>query len=578
MYSDYEIRQIPLSVGANRLMVERFLAQSQLRLDDVDYYAGVFSADGDELLAGGGLLGDVIKCIAVDNNLRSEGLAARLVSHLISTAATHGHQSVKVFTKPENRHIFTEMGFRLLAETPAAVFLENGRGLEVYCQHLREFRHEGKTGVIVMNANPFTLGHRYLVEQALRQVDHVYVIAVEENRSLFSSEERLSMIRAGLSDLPNVTVCPGSAYSISQATFPTYFLKELSTAADVQMALDLNLFARHIATALGATTRFVGTEPDDPLTARYNMLMQELLPVQGIAVVEIPRLGGDNPISASRLRQFLAKGSLKNAAQLVPSTTIPHLLAYLAIQAMKVELDLTPKPGLVDRQDNGAHTDMDHAVMMASINALHPYLLQLAHLGHNETMPDVTCMQRIGLEAESAMFQATHGVNTHRGALFSLGLTIVAAAHLHATSQGIDTDSLQTAIANVAKHFPRPENTHGEKVHQQYQVGSALDHAMNGYPRLFGEWLPYYNFHSNDEQGLHKTLLVIMSTLDDTNVYHRCGEAMAHDVKRKASLLLNDFSLNAMADMNRAFIDSNLSPGGSADMLALTVFIHSITN
>ena len=292
MYTEYEIRQLPLTLKAYRQRVERFLTNNGLRLDDVDYYVGVYEVGDDELLAGGGLKGNIIKCIAVDNKLRDEGMSNRLVSHLISKAHEQGFSTIRVFTKPDNLHIFESLSFRLLATSPKAILMETGDGLRRYCDHLTSLPAfpTSKRGVIVMNANPFTRGHRYLIEQAARQVDHLFVVAVKEDLSMFGYEERLAMIQAGCRELDNVTVVEGSDYAISATTFPTYFLKQLTDASETQMTLDLDLFARQVAPALGATVRFVGSEPTDTLTRRYNELMKQQLPEKGIEVIEIERL------------------------------------------------------------------------------------------------------------------------------------------------------------------------------------------------------------------------------------------------------------------------------------------------
>ena len=176
---DYEIHSVPMSMPLWRRKVERFLETNQLRLDEVDYYAIVTEPDGDEILAGGGLQGDIIKCIAVSEQLRDAHLSNRLISHLISEAAQRGHHSVKVFTKPQNRQVFESLGFRLVGEAPLAILMENGHGMEDYKKYLQDISlstlhsllsslHSSlsslhsplsiKTGIIVMNANPFTLG------------------------------------------------------------------------------------------------------------------------------------------------------------------------------------------------------------------------------------------------------------------------------------------------------------------------------------------------------------------------------------------------------------------------------------
>ena len=595
MYSEYEIRQLPLSIPRYRRMVETFLADNALRLDEVDYYAGVFRLDDDQLLAGGGLAANVIKCIAVSSSLRDEGMSNRLVSHLISEANNRGYKSVKLFTKPENRAVFESLSFRLLAEAPKAILMETGTGgLDTYVAYLRSranrFEEYGQTlshpytGVVVMNANPFTRGHYYLLRQAAMQVDTLFVIVVKEDRSLFSYAERKAMIEAGTRDLQNVVVLEGSDYAISAATFPTYFLKQLSDASDTQMTLDLDLFSRHIAPALGATMRFVGSEPSDPLTARYNSLMrQQLYPK--IEVVEIKRAQQDDtPITATMLRQHLAQGSLHDAAALAVDTTVPYLVAHLASQALQQELDTTPKPGLVDKDDSGAHRDMDYSLMSLSVKAIHPFFVQLALLGFQDAMPQANAIRAIGLAAEKAMLEATHGVNTHKGALFSMGLSIVAASHaLYALCKDnrpslVSLTMLQQNIIRLASHFSAPSGTHGCLVVTRHDVQGALASAQQGYPSLFDKWLPFFSQHIADPFVCHKTLLLIMSQIDDTNIIYRTDIDTAHHVKDEALRLLDNFSLTALQELNQSFVSRNISPGGAADMLSLTIFVHSMTH
>ena len=614
-----------------RRKVERFLETNQLRLDEVDYYAIVTEPDGDEILAGGGLQGDIIKCIAVSEQLRDAHLSNRLISHLISEAAQRGHHSVKVFTKPQNRQVFESLGFRLVGEAPLAILMENGHGMEDYKKYLQDISlstlHSSlsslhsplstllsplstKTGIIVMNANPFTLGHRYLIEQAAQQVDHLFIIPVKEERSLFPYAERKAMIEQSLSILrstrrgafvakrrknsplstKNGAVLSGSDYAISAATFPTYFLKQLSDAADTQMLLDIDIFCRHIAPALGATVRFVGSEPTDALTRRYNELLAEQLPKHGLRLKEIPRLQAEQaPISATTVRSLMAQGIFVEATKLVPPTTIPYLLAHLACDALQQELDTTPKPGLVDQHDSGAHADMDYRLMQRSICALRPYFVQLAQVAQQGplTHPVVSA---IGIEAERAMLAATGGVNTHRGALFSMGLAIVAAgsslSEYSEFSEYSDYSdysehsdfSLQSAIAQLAQTFPDTQGTHGSRAVSQYQAKGALAMAREGYEQLFSDWLPFLRNlkQQGDPYAHHKTLLRIMSQLDDTNILHRCGAEVASRVKAEAADLLTHFSTDALDEMNRRYSAENISPGGSADMLALTIFTNAI--
>ena len=599
------ISEAPLSLNSVRRRVEAFLAANGLRLAPLDRYVVVTrDEDGDEILAGGGLDGNVIKCVAVSESARSEGLMNILVSRLIAIAREEGRESVKAFTKPENEGIFKSLGFGLLASAPKAILMENGRGgLPEYKKYLASLARPGRNGAIVMNANPFTKGHRYLVEQAASQVDNLYVIVVKEDRSRFSYVERKAMIEAGCAGLDNVVVCEGSDYAISAATFPTYFLKKLDDATDTQIALDLDLFVNHIAKPLGVTVRFAGSEPEDALTRRYNELMAEILPGTSVAVVrqahqpdpelvkgsalrqarrpidfvEIPRLEQKGkPLSATSLRRALDKGGFKEAMEYIPVSSIPYLVADLAERALRLELDTTPKPGLVDRRDNGAHKDMDYALMSKSISALRPYLARLAVESAKDIDP--AKIKEIGIEAEKAMLKATGGVNTHKGALFCIGLSVAAASNLASATGSVQTYSFKELVSRAASEIPAARGTHGAEAKRSFKVVGALENARAAYPELFADWLPYYLSLECDPFRCHKTLLHIMTTLDDTNILHRRGaEGLAH-AEAEAARLLEDFSESGLSSLNKDFIRENISPGGSADMLSLTIFIESIIN
>ena len=626
-----DIQELPLRVPTFRRKVEDFLGSNGLRLGEVDLYLAVLSEDG-AILAGGGLQRDILQCLAVSAEARSLGLSVPLISRLISVASDRGYTNVKVFTKPENRAVFESLGFHLLAEAPKAILMENGRCLEDYCNYLRGHR---ATGVILMNANPFTLGHRYLVERA--ESRNLVVIPVKEDVSRFSYAERLSMIRSGCGDLADVV--EGSDYQISAATFPTYFLKDLSDAAETQMRLDIDLFGRHIAPAIGACVRFVGSEPADPLTARYNALMREQLPKYGVKVVEIPRLtDAEGPVTATRVRALLDAGRFKAVSTLTPASTWPYLLADLAERALRMELDTPMKPGLVGPDSVGAHKDMDYDVMRKGIAAIRPFFPRMVMAGTPEEL------RQLGIDAETAMLSATGGVNTHRGAIFALGLALNAAMHSFNAAgwqfgrrmEGDDNERvMQKSLVEIAQSISRKSlidselhsaaNSHGAQAVKKYGVKGARELASEGYQALFEDWLPYYrnlqisplaslgrndketSVGRNDNTPCHFersreicTLLRIMATLDDTCVIHRVGYARAMEVKGEAMALLKEIPGQAgndgkgqagndgatvMADLIgplKAMCDryaaEGISPGGAADMLALTIMIDSILN
>ena len=590
-----DIQELPLSVPSFRRKVEDFLGSNGLRLEEVDLYLAVLDAE-DRILAGGGLSRDLIKCIAVSGSARSLGLSVPLISRLIAVAADRGYTNVKVFTKPENRSVFASLGFRVLAEAPKAILMENGRGLEDYCRYLRA--HQAP-GIIVMNANPFTLGHRYLVEQAsavLREArraesNNLVVIPVREDVSLFPYSERLAMIRTGCAGLADVV--EGSDYQISAATFPTYFLKDLSDVAETQMRLDIDLFGRHIAPALGARVRFVGSEPVDSLTARYNELMKEMLPSYGIEVVEVTRLSdAEGAVSASRVRNLLADGRFKAASAMTPASTWPYLMASLAERALLRELDTPLKPGLVGPDSVGAHRDMDYGIMRKGIAAIRPFFPRMALA----TSPEE--LRQLGIDAEKAMLAATGGVNTHRGAIFALGLALSAAGTLSARRmESADNERfIKSCLIDFSQSICRKSlndselhstaPSHGAKAVREYGVKGARKLACEGYKPLFEDWLPYFRSVKTGDYGLQKTLLRIMATLDDTCVIHRVGYDRAMEVKGEAAALLkeipgqtgNDGWTGHLKEMCERYASEGISPGGAADMLALTVFIDSILN
>ena len=588
------------AIPRQRRRIEGFLQANGLRYDDVDYYAALVDESSDEIVAGGGLKGGVIKCVAVADGHKGEAVANQIVSHLIAKANAAGHQCVKLFTKPQNRPLFESLSFRFLAEAPEAILMETGvGGIAKYSEELRAKSEEyncyllagrnsvevdstklsvdtvkWSVGVIVMNCNPFTLGHRYLIERSSELVERLYVVVVREDCSMFSYSERKAMVSQGVKDLGNVVVVDGSDYAVSATTFPTYFLKRISDATDTQILLDLDIYLRHIAPALGANVRFVGSEPTDPLTRRYNELMRQQLGDDHIC--EIPRMEKyGSVVSASRVRRAIEANSLWQAIELVPSSTIPYIIAHLATRALQAELDTTPKPGLVDKRDNGAHRDMDHALMLRSIRAIHPYFIRLAQLGCSSPQPPHDDIVRIGIEAEHAMFEATGGVNTYKGALFSMGLAVVAAGGAVLCH---NTNAMSSSIAALASRFPITKGTHGSEAKTKACLKGALDNARDGYRMLFEAWLPFYEtcVESADPYALHKTLLRIMCDLDDTNIVYRTSLATMLQVKEESKQLLQSFSVMGLETMNSKFMRCNISPGGSADMLSLVVFLYSV--
>ncbi|MDR0454215.1 MAG: adenylyltransferase/cytidyltransferase family protein [Deferribacteraceae bacterium] len=184
-------------------------------------------------------------------------------------------------------------------------------------------------GAVVMNCNPFTNGHRYLIEQASQRVDFLYLFILEEDKSFFPFKERYALVCNGVHDLKNVKVLPGGKFIISSLTFPGYFTKEevhnkKDSSSDI--SVDLNLFGSHIAPALGISVRFAGSEPFCTVTKQYNEAMRNLLPVYGIKFVEIERVRHDGGfISATNVRELIKSRDRNKIKELVPEVTYKYI-------------------------------------------------------------------------------------------------------------------------------------------------------------------------------------------------------------------------------------------------------------
>lgn len=186
---------------------------------------------------------------------------------------------------------------------------------------------KGTVGAIVMNCNPFTYGHRYLIEYAAKKMDSLYIFVVEEDCSFFKFADRIQMVKQGTKDLENVIVVPSGRWVLSNETLPVYFEKEQKQEAQVDASKDLEIFARYIAPPLGITKRFVGEEPTDKVTRQYNRQMQEMLGDFGIELEIIPRKELDGvAISASNVRRYMKEGNWEAVKRLVPETTYEILV------------------------------------------------------------------------------------------------------------------------------------------------------------------------------------------------------------------------------------------------------------
>ena len=301
-----------------------------------------------------------------------------------------------------------------------------------------------------------------------------------------------------------------------------------------------------------------------------------------------------------------AAGRLHSVAQLQATTTdilTAHfaaadreLIASCAVESLIDEVNTTPKPGLVDRRNNGSHTDMTVADFIASANALKPYFAQCVQIGQKtatlppeETFPH---LREAGLSAEKAMYAATGGVNTHKGAIYTMGILCGSIGRLWsaqmpiAETSAILAESAKIVCSAVKNDFAGANGaTAGERAYLRHGLGGIRSEVAGGLPSVANVGLPCYQkaladgLSHNDAGAV--ALVHLISRVDDTNLYHRGGEAGAMWAQTAAKSALGSQGMptrEQIEALDDAFIAHNLYPGGCADLLAVTYFLHRISN
>lgn len=319
--------------------VETFLQGFNLGLDqDVDYTLIIRDASSTEalIIATCSKAKSVLKCFAVIGEHRGEGITAILISALIDKLFSEGIYHSFIFTKPAMAHIFSDLNFKFIHSNAEVALLENG----IYDIHqvIEEMNNRYSIGdaekvAIVMNCNPFTLGHYYLIEEASKNNKEVLVFIVEEERSLFPFKTRFELVAKGVAHLKNVKVVPSGEYIISAATFPSYFLREKGERQRAYAELDAAIFSKYFCKTFNITKRYVGDEPYCQATAAYNVALKKVLLTYGVEVMQVSRKSlGEVAISASRVRRLIKEGELLNNEELtnlLPEVTQEFLITSL---------------------------------------------------------------------------------------------------------------------------------------------------------------------------------------------------------------------------------------------------------
>lgn len=261
-------------------------------------------------------------------------------------------------------------------------------------------------------------------------------------------------------------------------------------------------------------------------------------------------------------------------------------------------MSITPKPGLVDRNNNGAHKDMDFFTFMASAAHLGSYYQEMIYAGYKckGTPQDLFLeLRRIGKKAEKAMFKATQNVNTHKGLIFSLGVICGAAGYFYKKEQRMDCEAVLALCGDMTKTLierefreidERQACTKGETLYKEYGIRGIRGEVADGFPnvRLFA--LPCLRKFKDAGRSLNETfvyiLLLLMSRVEDTNVLARHNRYTLEYVHQQAQIALGkggtltEEGMKAICEMDKRFIEQHISPGGCADLLAVTIMMDLI--
>ena len=324
--SDYRITEVLPADRSTLAQVDALLQWEGIRRDrNLDCICAILDESG-QVIGTGSCFGNTLRCFAVSREHQGEGLLNQIITHLIEIQCARGNLHLFLYTKAESAKFFEDLGFCEITRVEnRLVFMENRPdGFERYLRGLEAAKTTGKSAAVVMNANPFTRGHQYLVEKAAAACDTLHLFIVSEDASLVPFFVRKKLVAEGVKHLPNVVLHDSGPYIISNATFPSYFLKDEAAVIDGHARLDLAVFTR-IAGALNITARYVGEEPASQVTGLYNEIMREQLPKAGIDCIVVPRKEADGKaISASTVRQCLQSDDWDTLKTLLPQTSLAY--------------------------------------------------------------------------------------------------------------------------------------------------------------------------------------------------------------------------------------------------------------
>lgn len=303
-----------------------------LKMNNVDYDLPdktFVIRDKGQIIATGSADGNILKYFFSKDEYQGQGLMVTIYNSLLNHLFESGYNSFFVFTSPCNKTIFQSLGLKEVYSTNRVSLFEGGfYNYQKWINGVKDsiIPKKGIRGAMVVNCNPMTLGHKYLIETALEEVDDLLVFVVEEDRSIFPFKDRFNIINNELKGNKNIRVIKGGPYIISRGTFPTYFIKKKDEMLDIYTELDGSIFAKKIAQDLEIDIRFFGEEPTDIVTLNYNNTLKKILEDNSIDVKIIKRKQLDKTIiSASYVRKLIESSKIEEAYKFLPQATIEYL-------------------------------------------------------------------------------------------------------------------------------------------------------------------------------------------------------------------------------------------------------------
>jgi len=320
----FQIKEVILDEERDVLI--SFLKQANFEYEfDITYSILVY--DNNSLIATASLANNVMKCFLVSLKYTNQNITNIMFSHLVSYLNQKNIFHYFVYTSPSNEAIFTSLNMKTIVKTKNTVLLEGGAKINNVLGKLKEDYHVGdsKKAAVIINANPMTLGHLFLIETASKENLEVLVFVVSEDLSSFPFVDRFAIIKKALSHLENVIVLPTLSYLVSKITFPKYFLREDQLIEDEQTLVDVLVYKEYYTKIFNITIRYLGEEPFSFNTNKYNEVLKKYL---GTQIKIIKRKSIDSLIvSASFIRKLIKENKLEEIKKFVPQATYEYLVS-----------------------------------------------------------------------------------------------------------------------------------------------------------------------------------------------------------------------------------------------------------